>query len=242
MRKTTGKIVSTVMIPFLLVIFVLIVGCQGGGTSTPAETPTQEATIEATSEPSPSPTETEEAMPAIEATYTRRSTKDPFMPVVGKKGAETAAAETPVPTEAPPPPGEGTPGPEVSGTPGEPGNVTIVTPKPKKAKIVEVPSEEVGVDVRGILKTGGGYRAILASDGGASYVVEPGQKVGEWTVSSIDSQNVVLTAKGFKAKLHLQTEDLSPGEGSKKIKAVEGPKVPAPPKDEGGEDAPPPPE
>lgn len=241
MRKKTGKIVSTVMIPFLLVIFVLIVGCQGGGTSQPAETPTQEATIEATSEPSPSPTETEEAMPAIEATFERRTHKDPFMPVVGKQGAETAAVETPVqPTEAPPTPGGGTP--EVSETPGETGNVAIVTPKAKKAKIVEVPSEEVGVDVRGILKTGGGYRAILASEGGTSYVVQAGQKVGEWTVSSIDSQNVVLTAKGFKAKLHLQTEDLSPGEGSKKIKSVEGPKVPAPPKEEGGEDAPPPPE
>lgn len=240
MRKKTGKIVSVVMIPFLLVIFVLIMGCQGGGTSQPAETPTQEATIEATSEPTPTPTETEEAMPAIEATFTRRSTKDPFMPVVGKKGEETLAVAPEQPEDAPPPPGGETP--DVTKKPAGTGEVVIVTPKSKKVKIVEVPQEEVGVDVRGILKTGGGYRAILASDGGTSYVVQTGQKVGEWTVSSIDSQNVVLTAKGFKAKLHLQTEVLSPGEGSKKINAVEGPKVPAPQKEEGGEDAPPPPE
>ena len=242
MRKLTGKIVSVIVIPFLLVMMILIVGCQGDTkpASPEAET-TTEAKIEAEPEASPSPTETEEAMPVISKEFTRRSRKDPFMPVVGKKGMETAAQPTPVATAEPDSPGLPPP-PGDTKEPDETVDMGIETPKPKKPKIVEVPSEEVGVEVRGILKTGGSYRAILTSNGGASYVVTTGQKVGEWKVSSISGDSVVLTAKGYKAKLPLQTEDLSTGEGASVKKSTEGPKLPAAPTGTGGEDLPPPPE
>jgi len=241
-RNETRKIISTIWIPVLMVVFVLCLGCQGG---TPAEAPGEDAAkstvaIEsAAPEASPSPTETEPEMPVIPEIFVRKSKKDPFMPVVGPKGKVAATAPPPV---------------AVTPT-GEKGGTETIEPLPpdipvgektptKKPTIRKIGPEEAGVEVKGILQTGSGNRAILGSASGTSYNVKAGQKVGEWTVSSITNNSVVLTGKGYKAVLPLLSDMEAPGKGEKpKSSAPEpGPKVPAPPPEEGGEEAPPPPE
>lgn len=243
MRKSTSKILSVVVIPVLLVILMMAMGCQqqkpaepeGEGAKAPvvieSETP---------AEVTPTPTETQaEVGPMISKVWTPKSKKDPFVPVVGPPGQEL-----PPPTSAPSPTeevGVGTDeGKKEDGKKVEVQPLPIETPA--KPKITFLSEDQAGVFVRGIVKVGGRYQAILASSSGTSYLVEPGQKLGDWTVASIQEKAVTLKSKGYVAKLLLKTDIGSPGKTVAPAEKETGPKAPDKPSSGGMEgEAPPPP-
>lgn len=150
--------------------------------------------------------EAEEEFAPIEKTFTRRSTRDPFMPVVGKK---TDEAQEKIPVKMTK--DQKITIPEKHITPGkiETGKVRTGAEK-KGVQLVDVSDQ---LRVVGILRSGGVNNAIVQHNG-MSYTVKPGQKLGEWTVASIDNRNVVLKAKNYKAVLKLETDMAAPGSGT----------------------------
>jgi hypothetical protein len=99
-------------------------------------------------------------------------------------------------------------------------------------------STDIGVTISGIMRVGGGYRAILNGSGGSSYIVTTGEMVGDYTVTSINARSVVLTYKKggniYRATLKLKSDHGSSGKGG-----GTAPKTDAGPRAPGGE-APPP--
>ncbi|MCD4782271.1 MAG: hypothetical protein K8T10_00420 [Candidatus Eremiobacteraeota bacterium] len=246
MRNKTGKLLSVMWIPVLLMILAVCIGCQQEAPKEEAKAP---VVIESKT-PEPSPTSTVEAQEpdvVISANFVPKSTKDPFVPVVRRQGEE--AAPPPVVT-----PGDsaGVPGPPSGGTELPSGEeVPGAEETPKGPQVIG--EKEAGVYVTGIMRIGGRYSAILSSEK-RSYIVKSGQKLGDWVVSGITQKNVTLSGKGYKAILKLPDElktlksksgGGAEGPGAARGAAPEeekGPKLPsAPIKGEGGEEAPPPP-
>lgn len=149
--------------------------------------------------------ETEETFAPIEKTFKPRSTRDPFMPCVGKK---TAPVDENKPVQQP-----GDKGKKVEtinvGT-GKGSDVkTPVGVGQKKIRLVDVSDQ---IQVTGIMKSGGINQAIINHNGNG-YLVKPGQRLGDWTVTSIGRNTVVLMAKRTKAVLKLESDIAKPKGG-----------------------------
>lgn len=239
------KMFIILWVPILMFALLFSWGCSQKAPapepSKPAETTKAPEETE-TPEASPSPEMTEDDdQPIVSSVFVRRSRKDPFSPVVGRPipgqpdllPPETAVVDTP---ETPAGPPAGTPVAPTTGGPvavktGAPVPVRPSAPKASPQPVM-IDGAQAGISVSGIVKAGASYRAILSSSGGASYVVTRGQKVGEWTVASIDPRTVILTGKGYKAKISLSEDMEGPGLKGKKgkgvtpPKTVEGPKIP----------------
>jgi len=245
-RNKTGKLLSVMWIPVLLMILAVCIGCQQ---QAPVEEAKAPVVIESkTPEPSPTPTaEAPEPEAVISANFTPKSTKDPFVPVVRRQGEETAAPPpvTPDTTGEPGPPSATAEGP--SGEGADIGPTAEETPRGPQI----ITEKEAGVSVTGIMRIGGRYSAILSSEK-RSYIVKSGQKLGDWVVSGISAKSVTLSGKGYKAILKLPDEmkalkgksgtgvtGTAPGQEPEEDK---GPKLPSgSPEGGGGEVAPPPP-
>lgn len=246
MKNKWNRAIAAVWIPVLLLILIAqLVGCQsappppetGPGANQPVKISSETPKASPTSSASPEPTE-DAGGPIIEPTFKPKSSKDPFVPVVGPTN-QPVAPETPTPETGAPPP-----------TPVEtkkPTQPAPSTPKPKTT--VDVSETDAKVSVSAIMTSSSGNTAILKGESGASYVVKVGEKVGEWTVSSIDAKTVTLVSKKkgitYRAKLTIKS-DLVPAtkggsgkpSGGEGLKEVPGPKVPEAPS---GEAPPPPP-
>lgn len=246
MRNKTGKLISVMWIPVLLMILAICIGCQKEAPKEEAKAP---VVIESkTPEPSPSPTvEAPEKAAIISANFMPKSTKDPFIPVVRRQGEE--ASPPPVVTS-----GEtgGVPGPPTASAEGPPSEGELGAEETSRGPQI-ITEKEAGVYVTGIMRIGGRYSAILSSEK-RSYIVKSGHKLGDWVVSGITQESVTLSGKGYKAVLKLPDEMKAlkkksgggaEGPGAAHGAAPEGdigPKLPsAPTEGEGGEAAPPPP-
>lgn len=249
MRKRKSRILTVIWVTVIMTALVFCLGCQGQTQPTEegAAAPVvieEEAETETAEEASPTVEEAvEEAMPVITQVFTPKSSKDPFIPVVGPPGSTLPPAqEAPVGIVDTPPVGEETPvDPDARPVPVKP------VEKPAAPQITELTEEQAGVSVQGIMAVGGKRTAILRSSAGSSYLVENGTKLGDWVVSSIGEKTVTLTSKGYVAKLTLKTDIGSPGKALTSDQGThDAPKAPAAPEGTDGapggkEQAPPPP-
>lgn len=222
-EKVKKTRVFSIFVFSLLAAFLFFVGCQSGG-GTPATTtaaakkappatatakagtatPTAEAPATALA-PTESPTPTEEESASIIGKMTRRTNRDPFIPVVSNPDAvKVVVKETRKPGGKP---------------------TKIVPEKPQDKEI------DPQIQVTGITAMSHGYMAILKSNSGKSYMVSQGQKVGDWNVSSVTKTQVILKAPGYIARLNLKeasSEGKTGKAGGKKGEIPgmdEGPKI-----------------
>ncbi|MCD4786037.1 MAG: hypothetical protein K8T10_19630 [Candidatus Eremiobacteraeota bacterium] len=128
----------------------------------------------------------------IEAKFTPKSDRDPFMPpkiVKGKIVSDDVKVT-----------------PNVKKTPArkggkEPRERNLVAKKAKGKHPIELP----GVSITGIIKTKTGNKAIINMKG-KSKIITTGQKLGIWKVSSVGNRTVILTSKNQVAKIVLPSE------------------------------------
>ncbi len=223
MKQNNLMKIKSWVIPLLMVAFLVFVGVGCGGNKQPpapekpADTAvdTAEDTVEDT-DPAEGeldlipddPAEEEDTTP-LTGEYQRKSQRDPFIPVV-----EAPQKNVPKPAVV-----------EVEKPPIDEGPIM-----PTRTGPVEIDGATVGVQVSGIMAVGGGYQAILTGAGGRSYMVSTGQKLGDYTVSQITRDTVVLTTSDYIARLRLKEDIGSPGTGAKPGQPDDsGPTAPAPP-------------
>lgn len=229
MKKTRINLLA-IWVPVLLVAFLFMVGCQSGGDATPPEdTPSADVSIKDTET---ADTETADAaeepekkpMRPITGKYTRKSKRDPFVPVVGRpepnQPNQPIAANTPQPVQT------------VTETiqPDNPDDTPkeVVKTVKKTPAAQEIDETQAGVRVAGIMRVGGGYAAILTS-ANKSYNVKTGEKIGDWTVASVTAKEVVLKAPGYIARLKLKDPNAPKVPGPGGGKKDDGPAPPPPP-------------
>lgn len=124
----------------------------------------------------------------IEAQFTPKSDRDPFMPPKVEKSQiardDTDVKKIPV---------------RKGGK--EPIERDLVAKKQQGKHPIELPD----VSITGIIKTKTGNKAIINVKG-KSRIVSTGQKLGEWKVSPIGNRTVILTSKNKIAKIVLPSE------------------------------------
>lgn len=145
----------------------------------------------------------------ISKTFTPKSSKDPFMPVVGPQGSD----ETPVTPV-------NTTDKTVKTETGKTETITstgsaVGTFQSTPATVTQISGEQIGVKVTGIVKGKKGYTAILSSGQGTGYLVNAGQKLGDWKVTSITKDTVTLKTKKYVAMVKLASEFDSSAKGTK---------------------------
>ena len=120
----------------------------------------------------------------------QNDTRDPFTPSVPK-------INTPADKE------------EITGLQIEP---EVFTAQPEEKKIRELTGEDLGFFVTGFIHKEENSQAIITGKNGKSYLINKGQVIGKWTVSSINENEVTLETDGYIARL-----EPSPGYRSLKI-------------------------
>ena len=148
------------------------------------------------------------AQAGIEKEFKRRATRDPFVPPVGKKTDEVKKPPVEVVTPVTPVETSKTNGAKPVET-GKKGTDEVTIPVRKKVRLVDVSDQ---MQVTGIMKSSGTRYAIINA-GEQGYLVRSGQKLGEWTVASVNERTVELKAKGFRAKLELPSDMEKPEGG-----------------------------
>ncbi len=147
--------------------------------------------------------ETEENFAPIEKNFKPRSTRDPFMPCVGKKIDQVPVKQTVKPV--------GDEGKKGGKNQVSKQNIDKVAPPVKIDRVkkgIQLVDVSDKIQVTGIMRSGGINNAIINHNGNG-YLVKPGQKLGEWTVSSISKNSVVLVGKKYKAVLKLESDIVS---------------------------------
>lgn len=151
--------------------------------------------------------ETEENLAPIEKTFKPRSTRDPFMPCVGKQTGEVPVKQTVAPIKD-----EGKKGTEKQVSSQYIDKIAAPFKIKEVKKGIQLVDVSDQIQVTGIMRSGGVNNAIVNHDG-TGYLVKPGQKLGEWTVASVTERTVVLKAKNYKAVLKLESDVTNPKGG-----------------------------
>ena len=151
--------------------------------------------------------ETGESFAPIEKNFKPRSTRDPFMPCVGKKIDQVPVKQTVTTIKD-----EGKKGTEKVVNSGRIDRIAPPVSDNQVKKGVQLVDVSDQIQVTGIMRSGGVNNAIVTHDGNG-YLVKSGQKLGEWTVSSVTDRTVVLRAKNYKAVLKLESDITNPKGG-----------------------------
>jgi type IV pilus biogenesis protein PilP len=216
-NKNRNLVIVCMWMIILGMVFLLLPGCQGQ--STPAHTGAADGEGSADDAGSPDALETPfvttvtEEKP-ITGQFVRRTKRDPFALPGGASSVVNDIPEIVTNNT------QTQPTPDKTPTTGGPSG----TPKPDGPMYIK--PETIGVTITGIMKSGNQYKAILKTQSGKDYMVASGDKVGEWTVSKIDADSVMLKAKNFYSKVVLDTDIGGPGVKSEKVEEDPGPKVP----------------
>lgn len=89
------------------------------------------------------------------------------------------------------------------------------TQNENKKEVKTLPIKATGT----MISAGSSYAILTAETGGASYMVKPGDKVGEYTVRSISAREVVLIWKGKAYSIPVK-EEIVPSKAAQKAPAA----------------------